>query len=387
VTLWSVAARNTLRNKFRTLMTIAGGAVAILAFVLLRTVLHAWSISSEYGAKDRLATRHKVSFVIALPKHYIDEVSAVPGVKTATYMNWFGAKLASKPDVFFANMACADNVLDVYTEVKLDPESAARWKADKTGAIVGDSIAKQFGWKVGDTVTLQGTIYPGDWKFTIDGIYTVPSQSSVPRTNFWFHWAYMNDGANVRQKDKIGWIVSRVDDPGAGAAVSDRIDKLFDDSDTQTATMSEQALNNSFLAGFSVILDALDIVSIIILVIMMLILGNTIAMGVRERTTEYGVLRALGFQPGHIRSFIVGEALTLSLLSSLVGLLLAFPLISGMGAWLEENMGQFFPVFRMTALTATAAVVLTLALGALASLFPAIRAGRMQVTEALRRIA
>jgi putative ABC transport system permease protein len=387
VTLWSVAARNTLRNKFRTFMTVAGGAVAILAFVLLRTVLHAWSVSSEYAAKDRLATRHKVSFVIALPKHYIDEVASVPGVKVATYMNWFGAKLAAHPDDFFANMATADNILDVYTEVKLDPESIARWKGDKTGAIVGDALATKYGWRVGDTVVLQGTIYPGDWKFTIDGIYKVPSQSAVPRTNFWFHWAYMNDSANVRQKDKIGWIVSRVDSATEGAMVSDRIDKLFDDSDTQTTTMSEQALNNSFLAGFGAILDALDIVSIIILVIMMLILGNTIAMGVRERTTEYGVLRALGFQPGHIRSFIVGEAITLSLLSALVGLLLAFPLIAGMGACLEENMGQSFPVFRMTAVTATAAVVLTLGLGALASLIPAIRAGQMQVTDALRRIA
>src|SRR5208282_828492 len=106
--------------------------------------------------------------------------------------------------------------------------------------------------------------------------------------------------------------VSSINDPSQSAAISDRIDKLFDDSDQQTTTMSEQALNNSFLAGFSAILEALDIVSIIILLIMMLILGNTIAMGVRERTTEYGVLRALGFQPGHIRSFIVGEALTLS---------------------------------------------------------------------------
>ncbi len=348
MTLWSVAARNTLRNKFRTLMTVAGGAVAILAFLMLRTVLHAWSVGSEYAAKDRLATRDKVSFVIPLPKKYIDQVREIPGVKAATYMNWFGAKLAAYPDEFFANMAMDDNALDVYDEVKVDPAQMAAWNSDKIGAIVGDSLANKFHWKVGDTVVLQGTIFPGDWKFTVDGIYAVPKESAVPRTNFWFHWSYMNDGLPARQKDKIGWIVATINNPSEGPVVSDRIDKLFDDSDTQTTTMSEQALNNSFLGGFSAILQALDLVSIIILVIMMLILGNTIAMGVRERTTEYGVLRALGFQPGHIRSFIVGEALTLSLLSALLGLLLALPLISGMGAWLEENMGQFFPVFRMT---------------------------------------
>jgi putative ABC transport system permease protein len=308
-------------------------------------------------------------------------------VKAATYMNWFGGKLAAHPDVFFANMGTADNIMDVYPEIQLEPEALARWKADKTGAIVGDNLAKQFGWKVGDTVVLQGTIYPGDWKFTIDGVYKVPSQSAVPRTNFWFHWSFMNDSANVRQKDKIGWIIATINDPSQSAIISDRIDKLFDDSDVQTTTMSEQAMNNSFLGGFSAVLDALNIVSIIILVIMMLILGNTIAMGVRERTTEYGVLRALGFQPSHIRTFIVGEALTLSLLAAVAGILLSFPLITGMGKWLEENMGQFFPVFALTPATAGAAVGLTLLLGALASLIPAVRAGQMPVTDALRRIA
>ncbi len=387
MTLWSVAARNLQRNKFRTFMSVLGGAVAIVAFVMLRTVLSAWNAGVEYAAKDRLATRNKVSFVIPLPKKYIDQIRNVPGVTSASWMNWFGGKLAAYPDEFFANMAVADNAFDVYSEIKIDPAQLAAWKTDKTGAIVGDSLASKFHWKVGDKVVLAGTIYPGDWQFTVDGIYSVPKESSVPRTNFWFHWEYLNDSANVRQKDRIGWTVARIDDPSKSAAICDQIDKLFDDSDVQTETMSEQAMNNSFLGGISAVLDALNVVSVIILLIMMLILGNTIAMGVRERTTEYGVLRALGFQPAHIRSFIVGEALTLSLLAGVFGLLLSVPLVGGLGKYLEENMGQFFPRFQMSPVTAIAAVTLTLGLGALASLIPAIRAGRMPVTDALRRIA
>ncbi len=368
-------------------MTVLGGAVAIIAFVMLRTVLVAWNAGVEFAAKDRLATRNKVSFVITLPKKYIDEVRAVQGVNAATWMNWFGGKLAAYPDEFFANMAVADNAFDVYDEMKVDPQGLAAWKADKTGAVVGDSLASKFHWKVGDKVVLQGTIFPGDWSFTVDAIYSVPKESAVPRTNFWFHWDYLNDGLPARQKDKIGWIVARIADPSASADICARIDKLFDDSDVQTETMSEQALNNSFLGGISAILDALNIVSLIILLIMMLILGNTIAMGVRERTTEYGVLRALGFRPAHIRTFIVGEALTLSLIAAGAGLLLSVPLVAGLGGFLEENMGQFFPHFRLSPLTAVAAVTLTLGLGAVASLIPAIRAGRMPVTDALRRIA
>ena len=389
MTLLRVAAKNAWRNKFRTTMTILGGAVAVLAFVLLRTVLSAWNKGVDYAAKDRLATRHKVSIVIPLPKHYIDDVrNKIPGVKVASYLNWAGAKWPKDPNLFFANMAAADNVFDVYPEMKVAPEAIERWRGDKEGAIVGSALAHKLGWKVGDKVVLTGTIYPGDWQYTIDGIYTVPPQSALDQSEFFFHWSYLNDGAQERQKDHIGWIVTRVDDPSKGAQVSAAIDALFDDQDNQTTTMSERAMNLGFLGGASAILAALDIVSVIILVIMMLILGNTIAMGVRERTTEYGVLRALGFRPAHIRLFVIGEALTVALLAAVAGLALSYPLVElGLGRWMEENMGNFFPAVRISPVTAVAAVAFTLGLGALAAVIPAVSAGRLQVTEALRRIA
>jgi putative ABC transport system permease protein len=389
VTLFEVAAKNALRNKFRTLMTVLGGAVAVLAFVLLRTVLYAWNIGVDFAAKDRIATRHKVSIVIPLPKHYIDDIQKkVPGVAAATYMNWFGAKWPKDPNVFFANMASADNLFDIYPEISLPKDQKDAWLADKQGAIVGVQLAKKLGLKIGDKVVLQGTIYPGDWQFNVDAIYSAPPQSSVDQSTFYFHWKYLNDGVVDRQKDKIGWVVSRIDDPSKSAQVSAAIDKLFDEEDNQTSTMSERAMNQSFLGGASAILSVLNVVSIMILVIMMLILGNTIAMGVRERTTEYGVLRALGFQPGHVRLFIVGEALTVAFFAAVGGLVLSYPIVQlGMGRWIEENMGSFFPVFRLDPLSMFLAFAATLVLGVTASLIPARRAANLQVTEALRRIA
>ncbi len=388
MTLLEVAAKNALRNKFRTSMTILGGIVAVVAFVLLQTILYAWSKGVDYAAKDRIATRHKVSIVIPLPKNYIDKIRAVPGVQTVSYMNWFGARWPKDPNMFFANMAVEDNMFDLYPEISVPPEALARWHEDKQGAIIGTGLARKLGVNVGDKVVLTGTIYPGDWQFTIDGLYTVTKQSGIDQSSFYFHWKYMNDGAPESGKDKIGWVATRVDDAKKSAEVSAAIDKLFDDEDNQTVTMSERAMNQGFLGGVSAILSAVNVVSIIILIIMMLILGNTIAMGVRERTTEYGVLRALGFRPGHIRLFIVGEAMTVALLSGILGLLLSYPFVQfGMGRWLEENMGSFFPSFTINPVTAVLAVVLTVALGALASLIPAIQAGRLQVTDALRRIA
>ncbi len=388
MTLLEVAAKNALRNKFRTTMTILGGAVAVVAFILLQTILNAWNKGVDYAAKDRIATRHKVSIVIPLPKNYIDKIRAVPGVQAASYMNWFGARWPKDPNLFFANLAVEDSMFDLYPEISVPPDAMARWKEDKQGAIIGVTLAKKLGVKVGDKVVLTGTIYPGDWQFNVDGLYTVSKQSGVDQSAFYFHWKYMNDGALERQRDKIGWVATRIDDPSKSAAISAAIDKTFDDEDNQTATMSERAMNQGFLGGISAILSAVDAVSIIILIIMMLILGNTIAMGVRERTTEYGVLRALGFLPGHVRLFIIGEALTVSLLSGVVGLALAYPFVQlGMGKWLEENMGSFFPSFTISPVTAVLALALTLVLGGVASLIPAIQAGRLQVTESLRRIA
>jgi putative ABC transport system permease protein len=389
VTLIQVAAKNAWRNTFRTALTVLGGAVAVLAFVLLRTVIVSWNKGVDYAAKDRLATRHKVSIVIPLPKHYIEDVkNNVPNIKAATYLSWAGAKYPKDPNVFFANMAAADNVFDVYPEMTIDKEAIARWMGDKQGAIVGSALAHKLGWKVGDRVVLTGSIYPGDWQYNIDGIYSAPPQTAIDQSSFFFHWSYLNDGAQERQKDHIGWIVTRIDDASKSAAVTAAIDKLFDDQDNQTTTMSERAMNQGFLGGASAIFAALDIVSLIILAIMMLILGNTIAMGVRERTTEYGVLRALGFRPAHIRMFVIGEALTVAVTAALVGLALSYPLIElGLGRWMEENMGNFFPAVRIGAPTAATAFGLTVGLGALASLIPAIQAARMQVTDALRRIA
>jgi len=383
----SIGMRNIWRNKTRTALTVLGGSVAVIAFILLRTVIWAWNVQIEYAAKDRLATRHKVSFILQMPKRYVEEIRQVPGVTQATWANWFGARDPRHPDEFFATLAVdPESFLAVYNEASVKPEDKERWLQDRRGAMIGDVLARKLGLKVGDKITLQGTIYPGDWEFNIDGIY-LATQKSLDRSQFLFHWDYVNESLNDRRKNQVGWIVSRVSKPEQSPNITAAIDKIFDEKDVQTTTMSEQAMNNSFMAMFSAILKALDIVSIIILLIMMLILGNTIAMGVRERTREYGVLKALGFSSGHVGTFVIGEALTVGVLSGALGLLLSYPIVElGMGRFLEENFGSWFPYFRLSASTAVVAVVLSVAIGALSSIIPARQAARLPVIDALRRV-
>ncbi len=389
--LGALAAKNILRNKFRTSLTIVGVAVAILVFVLLRTVTTSWTAAVDYAAKDRVGTRHKVTFVMSLPKRYaldLRDHSADLGITQVTWMNWFGGKYPQREREFFQTLAVdPESFLEVYDELVVSSEAKQQWLADRRGALIGDVLARKMGWEVGDKVVLTSAIFPGDWEFHISGIYTV-SRRSLDRSTLFFHWDYLNEGVPEGwPHDEIGWIVSRIDDPAHAAAISKKIDKLFEDRDIQTLTMSERAMNLSFLGMLSAVLGAIDLVSVVILVIMVLILGNTVAMGVRERTNEYGVLRAIGFMPRHIAMWVIGEAITIGGLGGAIGLLLSYPFIQqGLGRWLEENMGAFFPYFRVAPTTAVLAIVLAVVLGVVAAIIPAMRAARLNVVDSLRRV-
>ncbi len=385
--LQTLAIRNVRRNTLRTALTILGLSIAVIAYVAIRTVLTAWSAAADYAAKDRIGTRHKMSFVIQLPKHYADTVRDIQGIKAATWMSWFGAKDPRRPDSFFGSMAVdTKTFLDVYDEVYVEPSQKAAWLETKNGALIGSVLAREMGVKPGDKVTLEGTIYPGSWEFQISGIYE-PQRQTLDRSSLFFHWDYLNDSLPESRRDQIGWIVSRIDDPVAGARIAQEVDRVFDEREVPTLTQSERDMNLSFMGMVSGILKALDIVSIVIMLIMLMVLGNTIAMGVRERTREQGVLLALGFSPRQIVLPIVGEAVLVGVSGGVLGLLLSYPIVQeGLGKWLEENMGAYFPYFRIDPLTAVSAVLICGFLGVLASAIPAWGASRLNVTDALRQV-
>ncbi len=388
MTLGSIAARNLARNKFRVLLTIAGVAVAIVAFLLLRTVTWAWTNGAAWAAKDRLVTRHKVTFVMELPKRYVEDLRQSPHVKEVTWANWFGGKDPKHDHEFFSTLAADPaTYFDVYSEMNVPADQMDAWKHDRKGAIVGDALAKKLGWKVGDKVILESGIFPGDWDFTIDGIYTA-SAKSVDRSTFVFQWPYLNESLPPARRDMVGWIVSRIDDPAHVADLGLAVDKSFDERETPTLSQDERSFQGSFMAMFSAVIKAMDIISAVILVIMTLILGNTIAMGVRERTGEYGVLRAIGFLPWHVTVWIVGEALLMGTLGGLVGLAFAWPFINlGIGRFIEENMGSMFPYFRLETANVVLAMGLAALLGAAAAVVPAWRASQLRVIDAVRRVA
>ncbi len=388
MTLPGLALRNLARNRFRVLLTAAGVAISILAFLLLRTVIWSMASGAEWAAKNRIVTRNKVTFVLPMPKRYVEDVRAAPHVTAVTWANWFGGKDPRHESEFFGTLAVdSATYFDVYNEMKVPDADMDTWMHDRQGAIVGNVLAKKLGWKLGDRVVLQSGIYAGDWQFTIDGIYT-PTAKSVDQSTFVFHWDYLNDTLPARSRDSVGWIISRVDDASRIADLGVLLDKGFEERETPTLSQDERSFNTSFLAMFSAVLQAMNVVSAVILVIMTLILGNTIAMGVRERTNEYGVLRAIGFLPGHIALWIVGESLATGILGGALGLAIAWPFINfGVSRFVEENMGSIFPYFRLEAGNAAVALALAALLGIVAASIPAFRASKLKVVDALRRVA
>ncbi len=385
--LFLLSLRNVWRNRLRAVLTVLGIAVTLLAFVLIRTVLTAWNVGAEHAAKDRIATRNKITIIVPLPKHYIQTIREVPGIKEATFMNWFGAKDPKHEKEFFGSMAVdTKSFLSVYDEIIVSADQKQAWLENRKGALVGDVLAKKVGWKVGDTIILTGTIYPGDWQFQIAGIYTT-SRKSMDRSSFFFHWDYLNESLEERNKNQIGWVVSRVNDPSKGADISKTIDRIFEEKEMQTLTMSERAMNLSFIGMLSAVLTALKIVSVVILLIMALILGNTMAMSSRERTKEYGTLRAIGFLPQHIAMSVLFESILIGVIGGAISLLISYPLINqGMGRFIEENMGGFFPYFRIETSTMILAILLSVALSIVAGLIPAYRASKLNVIAALRKV-
>jgi putative ABC transport system permease protein len=389
VTLTTVAVKNIGRNLFRTILTMLGVVVAIMAFLLLRTVISSWMMGIELAAKDRVASRHKVTFIMTLPLRYVEDVRAIPGIKDVAYFNWFGAKLAGKEDQFFGNMATDPaSFLRVYDEIVVPEDQKKAWFENRQGALVGATLAKQLGLKVGDKITLKGTIYPGDWPMTVEGIYST-TRKSIDQSTLWFHWKYLNESPVITppMKDQVGWITSKINPSEQAADVTKRIDAMFDTRDVQTLSMDEGSMNASFMSMFATLLKAIDLVSIVVLIIMMLILGNTIAMGTRERTHEYGVLRAIGFMPKHLAFFVLGEAAMIGLIGGALGVGFAYFLVNnGLGQLIEEGSGGMFLYFRMKESHALAGLVIATLAAAIAAAIPAYRASKLDVIDALRRV-
>jgi putative ABC transport system permease protein len=383
--LLKLLMRNTWRHKLRSVLTIFGIGVAVMAFALLRTVVTAWHAGVEASAANRLITRHAVSFVFPLPLAYRDRIAQVPGVNKVTFALWFSGVYIDK-NQFFARLAVdSETFFDVYPEFVIDTEEFEAFKRERNAAIIGVEIARRYNLKVGDIMLLEGDVYPGQWQFVVRGIYQPRDQTTDPATMM-FHYKYVDERVRQEAPDRagqIGWYIVRIANADEAAPVSEAIDKLFENSRAETKTETERAFQQNFLSAASAVITAMNIMSFVIIGIILLVLGNTMIMSARERTHEYAVLKALGFSGAKLFSLIAGESLILSVLGSAVGLLVTFPAVEGFQKALPKG---WFPVFYIKPQTILFAVIAGLLIGLAASLIPLRRIVATRIIEGLRHV-
>ncbi len=382
--LLKLLSRNAFRHSLRTLLTILGITVAILAFGLLRTVVGAWYAGVNASSSTRLITRNAVSLVFSLPIAYQERIRRIEGVSGVSYANWFGGIFVTEKN-FFPNFAIEpQSYLALYPEFVLDPEEKRAFILDRKGCVVGKKLADRFGWKVGDSVPLKGTIFPGNWEFVVRAIYT-GAEKSTDESQFFFHWEYLNETLKKtipRRADQAGVYIVGLRNPLSAAEVSLALDAVFKNSLAETMTETEKAFQLSFVSMTEAIVVAIRIVSFVVIIIIMIVVANTMAMTARERIGEYAIFKALGFRGHHIAGMIFGESLFITLTGGLTGILLTFPVARKFG----EVMGNFLPVFQVDRMTLYLDVAFCFLVGVVAALFPTWRAVRIRVADGLRRI-
>ncbi|MBS0387570.1 MAG: ABC transporter permease [Proteobacteria bacterium] len=373
-----------LRRKTRTLFTLLSVVAAFLLFGLLDSVRGAFAgAGASVNGVNRLVTISKITFTMQLPKSLLERIRAVPGVADVTYANWFGG-IYQDPKNFFPNEAVAPNFIDAYPEWRMSAGQRAAFRNTRTGAIVGAKLAKQFHWKIGDRIPLQGTIFPqkdgsNTWTFDLVGIYTVADPKMKAQENaLLFNWDYF-DEARQFGNGSVGWYVVRIADPARADAIAQQIDAISANSDHETKTQSEHAFQLAFLSQFGDIGLIVGAIMAAVFFTLILLTGNTMAQAVRERIPELAILKTIGFTSGSVLGLLLAEAILLLLLGGVAGVLIAGSVAGG----LEATTGAVFPPIVGSAAVWARALGLMLLIGLVVGALPAYRGLRLRIVDAL----
>ncbi len=375
--------KNVFRRKLRACLTILGMAIAVAAFGLLRTVVSIWNTATQASATDRLIVRDAVSFIMPLPYAYLDKIQQVPGVKVVTFANWFGGTYRNKENFFARSAIDGATFFKVYRRYEVSKQEMADFMKEQDACIVGSALAKRYGFKLGDTITLKGDIYPGTWDFVLRGIYE-PKSKSTDASQMFLHWRYLNE--RVKQvfpgrEDQVGWFIAKIDNPANAGRIASSIDALFKNSSAETKTESEREFVKGFVTSASAIIDAMDYMSYVIVGIIMLVLANTMIMSARERTREYAVLKAIGFSAGRLTELILGESLFISIIGGALGIALTYPMVRSFQGMLPPGAFPGLSVGSRTLELASAAVIVV---GIGAAVFPIQRVLSTRIADGVR---
>lgn len=378
--IWS----NLRRRPLRTALTMLSIVVAFVLYGYLSAIRRGLDQGVTLAGADRLFVRHRVSITQPLPISYFERVQRIPGVAAVVHASWFGGIYQDARNFFPQMPVEPEAYFKMYPEMGLDPAAMERWLGKRNGAVVGRKTAERFGWKVGDRIPIQATIWTrrdgsSTWEFELVGIYE-GRQEGADETNFFFRYDYF-DEARAFGRGLIGWFIVRVSDPERAGAIAEIVDNEFANSANETKAETEGA----FLRGWARQIGDITTITVSILgavfFTILLVVGNTMAQSVRERTEELGVLKAMGFTNVMVLRLVLAESCMLALLGGGVGLTMAWGLISA-----GDPTHGALPVFFFPPREILVGILIALGLGLVTGVFPAIQAMRLGIAEALRRM-
>jgi len=370
---------NLKRRKIRTILTAGSFAVALFLYGLLATLRSSFNQGVEIAGVDRLTIINKISLIMPLPLAYREQLKQISGVTAVTYANWFGGIYQDESNFFPQFAIDHETWITMFQEYTIPPEQLADFNRDKEGCIVGRKLLDRFGWKIGDRIPIQGTVYGGTWEFNIRGVYdgTRPDDDT---SAFWFRFDYF-DERRAFEHGTVGWYTVKLSNPDDAAAVAKEIDQRFANSASETTTQTEQAFASSFVKQMGNIELLLLSIGSVVFFTLLLVTGNTMAIAVRERVNELAVLKAIGYPGWLLLALVLAESLTLAIAGGGFGLLLAKLFTLG-----GDPTGGMLGSFRLQPMAMLYGAAMIVAVGIAAGLIPAVSAMRLRVVNALRRV-
>jgi putative ABC transport system permease protein len=383
VRLAGLVVSNFKRHRLRTTLTVLSILVAFILFGYLAAIRKAFEMGVDVAGRDRLVVRHKVSLIQSLPQSYETDIEKIDGVKDATHATWFGG-IYQDPKNFFGQFPVKpDEFMAMYPEFVLPGAQMKAWKETRTGAVAGRKIAERFGWKVGDRIPIQATIWRpktggNSWTFDLVGIYD-GAQKETDTTLFLFRHDYFDEN-RVFGQGSVGWYYIRIADPERAAQIVQKVDDTFANSPYETKTETEGAFVKGFAEQAGNIGKIITAILTAVFFTILLVTGNTMAQAVRERTQEFGVLKAVGFTDGQVLGLVLVESCLIASVGGAIGLAIAWRLVA-----IGDPTGGALPVFFFPPEDLVTGAFFVLLLGLAAGAIPAIQAMRLNPVDALRR--
>ena len=382
MTLSRFVRKNAFRNKRRSLLTLLSISFSLLLLTVMMTIWRAFYMSDGSAeSAQRLIVRHKVSLATALPDKYLSRIERMPGVECVMRLTWFGGIYKDERN-FFPQFACdADRLFKVFAEAKIDPKQVDDFIKEKSACVVGIDTLTRFGWKIGDKITLQGTIWGCDPELTIRGVY----YGTIDNSNMFFHHEYFDELMGKLGLVGMFWIKAENTDVVPG--LIQRIDEAFRNTDAETKTETERAFQLSFVSMFGNIKMLVGSICTVIVFTMMLVTASTMSMAIRERARETAILKAIGFDGQQILGLILAESFGLAMAGGVIGCFGAWAIYSRVSsaALVKFSQGMLIK-FEVTPHIVAGGLTIAVVLGVVSCVVPAYTSIKATVVEGLKEL-